>query len=96
MEQKLLNVGVIGGGMGRGHARAVKNTHGACLYAFCDNDPERLEALGRELEVDRLFTDYREMIADPALDAVIIASPDQLHREMIEACLAANLHIMCE
>ena len=96
MEQKLLNVGVIGGGMGRGHARAVKNTHGACLYAFCDNDPERLEALGRELGVDRLFTDYREMIADPALDAVIIASPDQLHREMIEACLAANLHIMCE
>lgn len=95
MEIKL-NVGVIGLSMGRLHAQGVQMQEGACLYAICDSDPETLEKVGEELKVDRRFLDYREMIADPALNAVIIASPDQLHREMIRDCLAAGKHILCE
>ena len=40
MERKKLNVGVIGLGMGKAHAKGVKATDGACLYAVCDKDPE--------------------------------------------------------
>ena len=36
------------------------------------------------------------MLKSTQLDAVIIASPDMVHREQVEACLAAGLHIMCE
>ena len=95
MEVKL-NVGVIGCGMGRLHAQGVQMQQGACLYAICDINPETLEKVGDELNVSRRFLDYRDMIADPALDAVIIASPDQQHREMIRDCLAAGKHILCE
>lgn len=95
METKL-NVGVIGCGMGRLHAQGVQLQQGACLYAICDINPETLEKVGDELNVSRRFLDYRDMITDPALDAVIIASPDQLHREMIRDCLAAGKHILCE
>jgi len=95
METKL-NVGVIGCGMGKLHAQGVQMQEGACLYAICDINPETLEKAGNELNVSRRFLDYRDMIADPALDAVIIASPDQQHREMIRDCLAANKHILCE
>jgi len=94
--KQLLNTAVIGCSMGKAHANGVLKTEGACLYAICDIDPEVLEAAGNELNVSRRFTDYREMIADPAIDAVIIASPDQLHREMIRDCLAAGKHILCE
>ena len=96
MEKKLLNVGFVGMGMGKAHAKGAQATDGACVYALCDTNTEKLENAARELNVTNTFTDYREMIADPALDAVIIASPDQLHREMILACLNAGKHVMCE
>ena len=96
MKQKLLNVGVIGLGMGRAHAEGVKNTEGACLYALCDIDRARADEVAKELEVSRVFTDYRDMIADPAIDAVIIASPDQDHRRMVLDSLDAGKHILCE
>lgn len=91
-----LNVGVIGCSMGKAHAQGVRQTEGACLYAICDIDADVLAKTGDELNVGYRFTDYREMIADPSIDAVIIASPDQLHREMIQNCLAAGKHILCE
>ena len=91
-----LNTAVIGCSMGKAHAQGVLKTEGACLYAICDIDPDVLAAAGDELQVERRFTDYRDMIADPAIDAVIIASPDQLHRDMIRDCLAAGKHILCE
>lgn len=91
-----LNTAVIGCSMGKAHAQGVLKTEGACLYAICDIDPDLLAWAGDELQVERRFTDYRDMIADPAIDAVIIASPDQLHREMIKDCLAAGKHILCE
>lgn len=96
MEQKKLNVGVIGLGMGKAHAKGVLATDGACLYAVCDKNPEKLTSVARELGVERTFTDYKEMIADPAIDAVVIASPDQEHRQMILDCLDAGKHILCE
>ena len=96
MEQKILNVGVIGLGMGKAHAKGVKATDGACLYALCDTDEARLNAAAKELEVTNVFTNYLDMIADPAIDAVVIASPAQLHREMAINTLNAGKHILCE
>ena len=103
MLNKTLNVGVIGLRMGETHAKGVKevgesqfllNEEGhkipaACLYAVCDIDQARAEEVGRRLGAAHVYTDYKDMIADPALDAVIIASPDQDHREMVENTLAA-------
>lgn len=96
MKNKLLNVGVIGMGMGKIHALAVRNTDGACLYAICDTNEECVNACAKELEVTRVFTDYLKMLEDSALDAVIIASPDQSHRKMVVAALNAGKHVLCE
>ena len=94
---KKLAVGVIGLRMGKLHAEAAK-TFGAKIGGICDPDPERLDEARRDLKVPRknCFADYREMLANTKLDAVIIASPDMAHREQVEACLEAGLHIMCE
>jgi len=96
MEKKLLNVGVIGLKMGKRHALGVKKTAGACLFALCDINLERLNECAQELGVTHIFTDYREMLGDSALDAVIIASPDQLHCQMVIDALNAGKHILCE
>lgn len=96
MGAKCLNVAVIGLRMGKRHAQGVQQTEGACLYALCDTNETLLKELSKELEVNRTFTDYREMLGDPALDAVVIASPDMLHREMVHQTLKAGKHILCE
>ncbi len=90
MEQKILNVGVIScSGMAQSHMLAVKAHERARLAAICDVDEEKLRQAGEKLEVDARYTDYRELLRHPGLDAVIIVTPDQLHREMVEAALDA-------
>ena len=96
MEKKILNIGIIGMGMGRAHALAVRSMDGACLYAICDTNEDLVNACAKELQVTRIFNDYREMVADSALDAIIIASPDQLHCQMVVDVLNAGKHVLCE
>jgi predicted dehydrogenase len=99
----MFNVGVIGLRMGETHARGIQKISAQItgekrpyLAALCDTDSVKLKALGEEFGVRKLYTDYRDMIADPTLDAVVIASPDQEHRRMSEDALAAGKHVLCE
>lgn len=97
MKKKILNVGVIScSDMAQSHMLAVKNHEQACLAAVCDVDEEKLREGGDKMGVEARYTDYRELLRHPGLDAVIIVTPDQLHREMVEESLNAGLHVLCE
>ena len=97
MKKKILNVGVIScSDMAQSHMLAVKNHEQACLAAICDVDEEKLREAGDKMGVEARYTDYRELLRHPGLDAVIIVTPDQLHREMVEESLKVGLHVLCE
>ena len=97
MKKKILNVGVIScSDMAQSHMLAVKNHEQACLAAICDVDEEKLREAGDKMGVEARYTDYRELLHHPGLDAVIIVTPDQLHREMVEESLKVGLHVLCE
>ena len=98
MEKKVFNVGLIGAGRGIGllHAKAVFETKGAKLLWVCDPDNEATAKVAADYDVPNTTADYKEVLADDTVDAVIIATPDQLHREMIQDSLAAGKHILCE
>ncbi len=96
MENKAFRVGVIGLGIGKHHAMGVQQTQGAMLYALCDTDEDRLHKVAAELGVDKVTTDYMELVNDPAIDALVVASPDPDHKEMIIAALEANKHVLAE
>jgi predicted dehydrogenase len=49
-----------------------------------------------EFGVEKWSLDYRDMLADPAVDAVVIATPPYLHAEQLEAALAAGKHVLLE
>jgi predicted dehydrogenase len=49
-----------------------------------------------EFGVEKWTQDYREVLADPALDAAVIATPPYLHAEQLEAALAAGKHVLLE
>ena len=97
MEKKILNVGVIScSNMAQGHMRGVVNNPNAKLVAVCDIDTEKLNTVAERFNVPKKFTDYKELLAQPDIDAVIIVTPDQLHREMAVAALEAGKHVLCE
>lgn len=91
-------VGVIGtGGMGGRHARNLASlAKDAALVALMDVDQERAQALATDCGGARLFTDGLALIQDPEVDAVVIASPDPTHAELVLACLDAGKPVLCE
>lgn len=95
--KKRLNVGVIScSGMAQSHMAAVSDHDRADLVAVCDIDQDLMNDVADRFSVERRYTDYRELISQEDIDAVIIVTPDQLHREMVEAAVQAGKHVLCE
>ena len=71
---------------------------GAEISAICDINRELLAERGNELNIpeNKRYTDWKELLKLKEMNAVVIAAPDHLHCEMIEAFLKAGKHILCE
>ncbi len=81
-------IGLIGAGVvGKMRARVL----GSRLVAVADPDRQAAQSLGANT-----YTDYRELLEHPGLQAVVVATPAHLHRDMVEAALKAGLHVLCE
>ncbi len=95
---KTLSVGVIGvGGMGGRHAVNLHSqVFGAEVIAVMDMDVERGSAVAADCGGARTFSDGHKLIEDPAVDAIVIATPDPTHLEFTLACLAAEKPVLCE
>ena len=93
-----IRIGIIAtGNMGRAHVRCVNALEGAEVAAIADSDAEMLkrglEAVGREVPA---YDDYRRILDDPAIDAVVISLPNDLHADAAVAALDAGKHVLCE
>lgn len=95
---KNLPVGVIGlGRMGQIYARhLVQSIPKARLVFVSDLIEERARSLAAELGVRAWSTDYRDMLADRAVEAVFVTSPTSTHREVVIAAAEAGKAIFCE
>jgi len=93
-----VGVGVIGAGvMGAAHVRTIaEELEGAHVAAVSDTDPARAAAAAREGEDARAIDDPHALIADGAVDAVVVASYDATHEEFVLACIEAGKPVLCE
>jgi predicted dehydrogenase len=94
-----VRVAVIGlGDIGRAHAKALDETAGAELLAVCDIDPGSEAHFPLQLTHSHpaRYTDWREVISHGDVDAVLVAVPDHLHREIAVAALDAGKHLFLE
>lgn len=62
----------------------------------CDIDEEVLEKVATKYNIPNTTTDYNEVFADPAVDAVSIMTPNAVHKEPTIAALKAGKHVLCE
>lgn len=90
-----LRFGIIGyGGMGGWHKRYISTLEGMEVVAVHDIDPKRVEA-GKADGV-RSYLHLQEFLNDPDIDAVVIATPNDVHMELALACEACGKHVICE
>lgn len=63
--------------------------------AVCDILPERLEA-AKEKGIERLYSDYHELLKDPDIDIVSVCLPNYLHKQVTIDALEAGKNVHCE
>lgn len=91
-----LRVGVIGAGfIGAVHARAAIRA-GARVHAVAASTAEAGKQAAVRLGADHAFDDGEQLIADADVDVVHVCTPNDLHRPLAEAALAAGKHVVCE
>lgn len=93
-----INVGIIGtGGRGAWLTRLMQDIPELTAMACCDIIPSRLEnGLKQASENAKSYEDYRHLLENNEVNAVVIATPLSLHFEMAKAALQAGKHVYCE
>ncbi|AFZ66855.1 Gfo/Idh/MocA family oxidoreductase [Deinococcus peraridilitoris] len=96
--ERTLAVGVIGAGsMGARHARNLHQyVAGAQIAGLYDPDSGRAREVAASCGEATVFGDPLALIADSSIDAVLIASPDATHAELVHACLQHGKPVLCE
>lgn len=96
--KEILNIGVIGlGRLGSQYARYVSSRlSGARLYAVSDLRSTVLKVIAAETGAAQAYPDYGDLLADPAVDAVVVMTPTKLHGQVVMAAARAKKAIFCE
>jgi predicted dehydrogenase len=92
-----VNCAVIGCGVwGREILQTLSLLPNAPVVAVCDTYEAMLRRAKEAAPKAEAFTDYQKLLAKKEVQAVIVATPSHLHREIVEAALAAGKHVYCE
>ena len=94
---KPTKVAIFGTGfMGRVHLDALRRQESVEIVAIAGRNLEVARKLGAGFGVSAITADYREILRDPAVDAVHILTPNALHYSMAKEALEAGKHVVCE
>jgi predicted dehydrogenase len=95
MDQKRVNVAIIGLGFGAEFIPIYQRHPHASMYAICQRNAERLRQIGDTFGVQKRYTQYDDVLADPNVDFVHINTPIPDHAPMSIAALRAGKHVLC-
>ena len=97
-DTRKLRIGVLGAGQiaQAAHFESCVKARNAELYAICDVAEDLLVRMEAAHAPRRTFRDYDAMLADPSLEAVIIATADIFHVDASIRALEAGKHVLCE
>ena len=92
-----LNIGIIGtGDRGQGLLKLISKIDGMRLIAICDNLQFRLNQAAEIAPKAIKYSNYKELLSNKNLDAVIISTPLNTHASIASDAVDASLHIYCE
>ena len=92
-----LRCAVIGaGGIGADHLHSLNTCHRAAAVALAESNPQRAREASIRHGIPRSYSDYRELLEQPDIDAVTIALPNHLHAPVAIEALKARKHVLLE
>ncbi len=89
-----LNIGLIGVA-GRG-ASNLKNVSGENIVALCDIDDNRLAPAALQFPAAKTYNDFRKLLEQKGIDAVVVSTPDHTHAVAAAMALRLGKHVYCE
>jgi predicted dehydrogenase len=95
MSHEKINVAIVGLGFGKEFIPIYQQHPLTRMYAICQRRKERLDDVGDQYGVQKRYTAFDDLIADPNVDAVHINSPIHLHAPQTIAALEAGKHVAC-
>jgi predicted dehydrogenase len=78
------------------HLPGIRLARDAEVTALCDPNPEALAEASRVSGVTRTWTDPFVLLKEAAVDAVIVATPNRVHRDIVVAAAESGRHVLCE
>ena len=84
------------GAFGTKHLEALENIEGVEVISLAGGNPVGTEAVARKWGIPHWTSNFEESLAQPGLDAVILASPTQIHAQQAEMTMRAGKHILIE
>ena len=92
-----LKVGVVGvGGIARTHMPGWAASEDAEVVAGSDVVEPALKEWGAMHGISRLYTDVKDLFADPDIDIIDVCTPNMYHRDLSIGGLEAGKHVICE
>jgi predicted dehydrogenase len=92
----MIRAAVIGTGfIGPAHVEALRRL-GIEVAGVAGSSPERARPKAEELNIRRVYADWRELVEDPDVDVVHITTPNHLHYQMAKAAIEVGKHVVCE
>ena len=92
-----ITVGIVGAGFGQQvHVPAFRSLPGCEVRVLCSRRIEVAQRVSRELGIPQAVDDWKELVADPELDAIALAVPPLAQAEIALAAAQAGKHIFCE
>ncbi len=92
--RRKLNIGVIGvGNRGASNIAEIKDEN---IVALCDVDRQYLDEMASRYPGAKTYTDFRKLLEQPDLDAVLINTPDHTHYLAAMLAMQRGLHVYCE
>jgi predicted dehydrogenase len=93
----MINIGIVGYGYwGPNLVRNFAETPGATVAAVADLDTAKLALVQRRYPAVKVTTDYQDLLLDPSIDAIAVATPVNTHFELGIAALRAGKHLWLE
>jgi predicted dehydrogenase len=94
---QILNIAVIGAGfISDYHINGINAAGGANITTLVGRDPKKTAARAKEQNIPNIETDYRDVLANDNIDAVVIATPDATHKNMAINALRAGKPVLLQ
>jgi predicted dehydrogenase len=92
-----LRCAVIGtGSIGVQHLTSLTTCPRAAAVALSETHPQRARETSERFKIPRIYSDYRELLEQPDIDAVIVSVPNNMHATMAIEALQARKHVLLE